>query len=147
MTSGAALEVLARMVAAQGGDATVIENPERLPARAGTQRDVLAAESGVVTRVEPRALGRAIIDLGGGRRVSTDRVLPDVGLEIFAKPGQRVARGDRLGVVHARSATRQTPRSRAVHEAIAIGDGSRRIAAADRLARHDGRCHTVRRAR
>ncbi len=118
--SGAALEKLARMVAAQGGDAAVIEHPERLP-RAPVRRDVLAAESGVITQVEPRALGRAIIDLGGGRRVSSDQVLPDVGLEIFAKPGQRVAKGDRLGVVHARNAEAADAAVTSAQGAIAIG--------------------------
>jgi pyrimidine-nucleoside phosphorylase len=120
VSSGAALEKLAQMVAAQGGDAAVIDHPERLP-RAPIWRDVLAVESGVIAGVEPRALGRAIIDLGGGRRVSSDRVLPDVGLEIFAKPGQRVAKGDRLGVVHARSAEGADATVTSVLEAIAIG--------------------------
>ncbi|MES1259240.1 MAG: thymidine phosphorylase [Gemmatimonadota bacterium] len=120
ITSGSALELLAKMVAAQGGDAGVIHHPERL-ARAPIQRDVLARESGVVVRAEPRALGRAIIELGGGRRVATDKVLPDVGLEVTAKPGQRVARGDRLAVIHARDGQAATRAIEAVHAAIEVG--------------------------
>jgi thymidine phosphorylase len=118
--SGSALAVLGRIVAAQGGDATVIEHPERLP-QAPVQRDVLALESGVIAQVEPRSLGRAIIALGGGRRVASDRVLPDVGLEVFAKPGQRVARGDRLAVVHARKDDAADVALQAVQRAITIG--------------------------
>lgn len=120
VTSGRAVELLARMVAAQGGDAGVIEHPERLP-RAPVQRDVVAREGGIVTQVEPRGLGRAIIELGGGRRVSTDRVLPDVGLEVPAKPGQRVAKGDRLAVVHARTVADAERAVTAVLAAITIG--------------------------
>ena len=122
VSSGRAVELLAKMVAAQGGDPGVIEHPERL-ARAPIQRDVIAGEGGVVTRVEPRALGRAIIELGGGRRVSTDKVLPDVGLEVPVKPGQRVAKGDRLAVVHARSAEDAERAVAAVQGAITIGEG------------------------
>ncbi len=118
--SGSALALLGRMVSAQGGDAAVIEQPERLP-QAPIRRDVLAADSGVITRVEPRALGRAIIELGGGRRVASDRVLPDVGLEVPAKPGQRVGKGDRLAVVHARSVEAADNAVTAVHDAISIG--------------------------
>ena len=118
--SGSALALLGRMVSAQGGDAAVIEQPERLP-QAPIRRDVLAADSGVITRVEPRALGRAIIELGGGRRVASDRVLPDVGLEVPAKPGQRVGKGDRLAVVHARSVAAADNAVTAVHDAITIG--------------------------
>jgi len=121
VASGSALDVLEKMVKAQGGDATVIRHPDRL-ARAPIQRDVVARQGGVVIRVEPRALGRAIIELGGGRRVATDKVLPDVGLEVPVKPGQKVAKGDRLAVVHARTEEAAARAVDAVHAAIEIGD-------------------------
>jgi pyrimidine-nucleoside phosphorylase len=121
--SGAAVELLAKLVAAQGGDAGMIEHPERLP-RAPVRRDVVAGESGVVVQVEPRAIGRAIIDLGGGRRVASDRVLPDVGVEVPVKPDDRVRRGDRLAVVHARSDEAALAAEKALHEAIVIGEAA-----------------------
>ena len=118
---GTALTAFAKMVAAQGGDAATVEDPRRLP-RAPIQRDVRAAETGIIARVEPRALGRAIIDLGGGRREVTDAVLPDVGLEVWAKPGQPVQRGDLLAVVHARTASQADAAVASVLDAISIGD-------------------------
>ena len=121
VASGRAVEVLARMVAAQGGDANVIEHPERLP-RAPVQENVAASREGIVTRVEPRALGRAIIDLGGGRREVTDVVLPDVGLEVPVKPGDQVHRGDVIAVVHARTADQARAAMHLVLAAITIGD-------------------------
>jgi thymidine phosphorylase len=120
VVSGAALALLGRMVAAQGGDVGVIEHPERLP-HAPIRRDVLATDRGVITGVEPRALGRAIIELGGGRRVASDRVLPDVGLEVPVKPGQRVGPGDLLAVVHARSAEAADHAVDSVRAAVTIG--------------------------
>jgi pyrimidine-nucleoside phosphorylase len=119
---GSALAAFSRMVAAQGGDATTIADPSRLP-RAPIQHEVRAVATGMVMQVEPRALGRAIIDLGGGRREVTDAVLPDVGLEVLAKPGQRAQRGDLLAIVHARTAPQATAAAAAVLGAIAIGDG------------------------
>jgi len=121
ISSGAALEVLRQMIAAQGGDPAIVDDP-RLLARAPVQRDVLAERDGVVTQVEPRALGRVIIELGGGRRAVTDAVLPDVGLEVFAKPGAAVRRGDRLAVVHARSQAAADAVAPAVLAAVTIGD-------------------------
>ena len=120
VSSGAALEVFARMVAAQGGDADVIEHPERLP-RAPIRREVMASDAGFIAAVEPRALGRAIIDLGGGRRVASDQVLPDVGLEVPVKPGNRVSRGDLLAIVHARTSEAADAAVNAVRSAITIG--------------------------
>ena len=123
VTDGSAVAALARMVAAQGGDASVIEDPARLP-RAPLQREVLAESGGYVAQLEPRALGRAIIDLGGGRRKVSDVVLPDVGLEVVARLGQQVRTGDLLAVVHARTATQGDAAVLAVRAAIAISDAA-----------------------
>jgi thymidine phosphorylase len=46
-----------------------------------------APRRGFVASVEPRAIGRAIIDMGGGRSKMEDVVDPSVGLVITAKPG------------------------------------------------------------
>ncbi|HEY8061536.1 MAG TPA: thymidine phosphorylase [Gemmatimonadales bacterium] len=118
---GSALKAFARMVAAQGGDAATIDDPRRLP-RAPIQRDVRATATGIIAQVEPRALGRAIIDLGGGRRQVADAVLPDVGLEVSAKPGQHVRHGDVLAIVHARTAPDADAAVATVLGAISIGD-------------------------
>jgi len=118
---GSALKAFASMVAAQGGDVATIDDPRRLP-RAPIQHEARAPATGIVARVEPRALGRAIIDLGGGRRQVADAVLPDVGLEVSAKPGQHVRQGDVLAVVHARTASDADAAVAAVLGAISIGD-------------------------
>ncbi len=122
----------------------VVDHPERLPT-APVQLAVRADRDGTVTQVEPRALGRAIIELGGGRRQVTDAVLPDVGLEVPAKPGQTVRRGERLAVIHARS--------REAAEAVVVDcsrSNSRRRQRARRpspacLACHQRRRHSLRR--
>jgi thymidine phosphorylase len=124
--SGAALERLSQLVAAQGGDAAMVEHPDRLPS-APVRHDVLAERDGVVAHAEPRALGRVIIELGGGRRMVTDTVRPDVGLEVPVKPGQRVSRGDLLARVHARDhadAERVTP---AIRDAIPVADDAESV--------------------
>ena len=123
LTTGSAVEVLRQLIAAQGGDPAIVDHPELL-AHAPVQHDVLADREGVVTQVEPRALGRVIIELGGGRREVTDSVRPDVGLEVFAKPGARVRRGDRLAVVHARTQAAADAAEPGVRAAIAIGDAA-----------------------
>ncbi|MES2124762.1 MAG: thymidine phosphorylase [Gemmatimonadota bacterium] len=118
--SGAALDVLRRLIEAQGGNPAVVDDPALLP-RAPIQHELRADGDGIVALVEPRALGRVIIELGGGRRVASDDVLPDVGLEVFAKPGTTVRRGDILAVIHARSAQAASAAAASVREAITIG--------------------------
>ncbi|HEY4099988.1 MAG TPA: thymidine phosphorylase [Gemmatimonadales bacterium] len=121
ISSGQALERFVAMVEAQGGDAAAVEHPGKLPA-APVRLDVLASRAGIVTVVEPRALGRIIIDLGGGRRTVTDTVDPAVGLEVPVKPGIAVQRGQRVATIHARSHDAAAAAARAIELAIDIGD-------------------------
>jgi thymidine phosphorylase len=99
--SGAPLERFRRMVEAQGGDASILDRPERLRT-APAQRMVEADEAGTVLEVAPRPLGEALIALGGGRTMMHQPVHPGVGFEVRVTPGDGVAKGDLLGVVHAR---------------------------------------------
>ncbi len=122
VVSGAALDVFRKIVAAQGGDPAVADEPSRLP-RAPVRRDITAREDGIVQQVEPRGLGRVIIELGGGRRMVTDHVLPDVGLLVPVKPGDRVRRGDTLAVVCARSIEAASAVEDAVRRAIPVAGG------------------------
>jgi pyrimidine-nucleoside phosphorylase len=119
--SGHALERFIAMVEAQGGDGAAVQDPAKLPT-APVRLDVLASRAGVVTLVEPRALGRIIIDLGGGRRTVTDTVDPAVGLEVPVKPGTAVRSGERLATIHARSGGAAAAAARAIESAIVIGD-------------------------
>ncbi|MEO5824687.1 MAG: thymidine phosphorylase [Gemmatimonadales bacterium] len=118
--SGQALERMAKLVAAQGGDASMVSRPDLLP-RADTLVDVIAQDGGIVTSVAPRPLGRVIVELGGGRRTVDDMVHPEVGLEVFVKPGDTVAAGDLLARVHARSSSDAQHAMRGVHTAITVG--------------------------
>ncbi|MDA1104778.1 MAG: thymidine phosphorylase, partial [Gemmatimonadetes bacterium] len=98
---GQALERFTRMVEAQGGDATIVDYPDRLRS-APSLAEVRAEFDGVVVGVSARVLGDGIVRLGGGRSKVEQTVDPGVGFEVHTSPGTRVARGDLVGVVHAR---------------------------------------------
>ncbi|MEM9755060.1 MAG: thymidine phosphorylase, partial [Pseudomonadota bacterium] len=102
--TGAAAERFGEMVAAQGGPADFTEHwRDRLPG-AGAEVDLFAETPGYVSAIDTAALGRAVISLGGGRRVETDRIDPAVGLTDIASIGMR-ADGERpLLRIHARDA-------------------------------------------
>ncbi|AOI61918.1 thymidine phosphorylase [Burkholderia diffusa] len=102
LDSGAAAERFARMVAALGGPADLIEAPARHLARADVIVPVPSPASGVVQRVDCRALGLAVVALGGGRTRADDAIDYRVGLTALAEIGQRVEAGQPLGYVHAR---------------------------------------------
>ncbi len=123
LDGGVAAERFAAMVAQLGGPADIVEAPERhLPAAPVT----LAAEpatAGIVTGVQVRAVGVAVIALGGGRTRETDPVDHAVGLTEVAAPGERVGPGERpLALVHARDEASAGRACDALRDAYAIGD-------------------------
>ncbi len=97
--SGAAAEKFAEVVAAQGGDPAVLDDPSLLPVAANTT--VLdAPRAGWVTRCDARLIGRAAVRLGAGRTTKEDDIDPAVGFDVLAKTGQQVAAGDPLVRIH-----------------------------------------------
>ncbi|MBI2616484.1 MAG: thymidine phosphorylase [Gemmatimonadetes bacterium] len=99
--SGRAAERFRSMVATQGGNPAVVEDPAVLP-QAKEVGVHTAPRSGYVAAVDPRTIGRAIIAMGGGRRTMEDAIDPSVGFVITAKPGDRVKAGEALASIYAR---------------------------------------------
>lgn len=120
--SGAALEKLGVLIAAQGGNPAVVDDPALLP-QAPCTAVYHAPTDGRVAAVLPRVVGRGIIALGGGRRQVTDTVDPAVGFVITARPGQGVRRGEPLATVHARDDAGLAVGAAVLGEAIVLGDG------------------------
>jgi pyrimidine-nucleoside phosphorylase len=100
---GTALDTLARMIAAQGGDAAVCETPARVLPQAPVIEPVTALQGGVVAAVPARPLGELAGALGAGRSRPGESVDPAVGIEVHVEVGHEVAAGDVLATVHARS--------------------------------------------
>ncbi len=101
VTSGRAAETFARMVTALGGPADLVENYEQHLVKAPVVRSVHA--DGIVARVNARAVGNALIELGGGRRKVGERLDLSVGFSDIAPIGTRVDSATPLAVIHAAS--------------------------------------------
>jgi thymidine phosphorylase len=82
----------------------------------------LAPETGVVIRVDPRVIGRAVIALGGGRQRVEDTIDPTVGFVITVKPGDKVLQGEPIASVFAKDAAGVKVGFEALGQAIVIGD-------------------------
>ena len=101
VTSGRAAEIFGRMVAALGGPADFIENFERHLAKAPVVQPVHA--NGYVVEVNTRAVGNAIIELGGGRRQVGEKLDLSVGFSDIAAVGTQLDGNTPLAVIHAAS--------------------------------------------
>jgi pyrimidine-nucleoside phosphorylase len=105
LASGAAAERFARMIAAHGGDASVIEDPTRLP-HTRQRLPVLARASGYVAAIDPLALAELALTLGAGRTRADQAVDPRVGIELAVARGKAVRRGEPLAYLHVASRAR-----------------------------------------
>jgi pyrimidine-nucleoside phosphorylase len=119
--SGLAAEKFEQIIEAQGGNPKAVEDPSVLP-QALAVEVYAAARTGVVQRVEPRTIGRAITALGGGRRTVDDVVDPTVGFVITVKPGDKVLEGEPIASVFAKDADGVRIGFEALAAAIVVGD-------------------------
>src|SRR5437868_7815557 len=119
--TGKAAEHFQRIIEAQGGNPGVVEDPAVLPQAAECEL-FNAPRRGFVARVEPRAIGRGIIALGGGRTKLDDRVDPSVGFVITARPGDWVEHGEPLATIFARDRAGVESGKQSLRQAIIIGD-------------------------
>ena len=83
-------------------------------------REVVASEAGYVASIDGEALGLAVIGLGGGRQVESDRIDPSVGLSKIVRLGTRVEKGTPLAMVHAAREEAAEAAAAAVQQAIVI---------------------------
>ncbi len=114
--SGRAAEIFGEMVAALGGATDFVERATHYLPIAPVQYPVLATDSGILVSMDTRAIGMAVVGLGGGRATSADVIDPSVGLQEVAVIGQRVAKGDVLAKIAAKT---QADAERAAAEIIA----------------------------
>jgi pyrimidine-nucleoside phosphorylase len=103
LDGGEALERFRRMVEAQGGDPHVVDDPEAVLPRAPVVLPIEADRGGTLAAVNAEAIGSASVVLGAGRIRKGDLVDPAVGLVVSCKIGDRLAVGQPIGEVHARS--------------------------------------------
>jgi len=121
LADGRAAERFAAMVAELGGPADLLERPDEYLPRAAVVRPVHPAEPGIVSAVDTRALGVAVIELGGGRRRAADPIDHAVGLEAVAGIGEPVDVDRPIAVVHAGSDADAERAAEAVRRAVAVG--------------------------
>jgi pyrimidine-nucleoside phosphorylase len=121
IASGAAAAKFKEVIEAQGGNPAVVDDPALLP-QAEAIELFRAWRRGFVAQIEPRAVGRGIIALGGGRTTMEDAIDPGVGFVITVKPGDWVELGEPIASVFAKDQAGLRAGAAALKEAIRIGE-------------------------
>ena len=98
--SGKALQKLADLVEAQGGDADAVYEPSMLP-DAKVKLEVPSTEAGYVSHINAEEVGLVSMHLGGGRATKESTIDLSVGVVLAKKLGDHVEEGESLGTIHA----------------------------------------------
>jgi pyrimidine-nucleoside phosphorylase len=119
--TGRAAEHFQKIIEAQGGNPAVVDDPAILP-QAEEVELFTAPRRGFVARIEPRAIGRGITAMGGGRTTMEDRLDLSAGFVISARPGDWVEMGEPLATIFARDRAAVEAGRAALRLAVLIAD-------------------------
>ena len=107
---GTAFRQMCRWIAAQGGDASYLEDFSKFPA--APTYEVLAPADGYITAMDAEAIGVVAVSLGAGRVTKEDPVDHAAGIRLLKKTGDAIAAGQPIAVLY-------TNRPQAVESATA----------------------------
>ena len=122
LNSGQAAEHFASMVALLGGPHDFMERTSHYLPTAPIIRAVFADDEGTVAKIATRDLGLAVIELGGGRRRSDDKIDHSVGLSNLLGKNFMADMNTPLGMVHARDEESFARAEKIIKAAYTIGD-------------------------
>ncbi|GAA3664276.1 thymidine phosphorylase [Yimella lutea] len=118
LKDGRAMDVWRTMIAAQGGD------PDAELPTAKEAQVIEADADGVVTELDALAVGVAAWRLGAGRARKEDKVQAAAGVQMHAKPGDRVRKGDPLLTLHTDTPEKFERAAEALEGKWAIGESA-----------------------
>lgn len=120
--SGKAAERFSKMVAALGGPSDLMESGANHLPMAPIVREVSAQASGFVQKIDTKALGMSVVELGGGRSKVGDAIDPSVGLQHMIGVGMLVEPDTPLALIHAASQDDADRAEQSVRQAYQIGE-------------------------
>ena len=99
INSGKAFEQMKRWIAAQGGDARVLDDVSLLP-QASVQYELKAPQTGYIHHMDAQKIGESSAILGAGRKTKDDAIDFAAGIVLKEKTGAKVEQGQTLAVLH-----------------------------------------------
>ncbi len=122
LSSGKATEHFSKMVALLGGPADFVERMDQYLAPAPIVRDVFAPAGELISAIDTRGVGMAVVALGGGRRMPTDKIDHAVGFDRLLGLGAKADSQTPLARMHARDEASAADAERRLVAAYAMGD-------------------------
>ncbi len=122
--NGEPAEIFARMVAALGGPRDLMQHPQTYLTAAPVIRPCFPTVGGTISRIDARAVGIAVVGLGGGRRRAEDRIDHRVGLTEVLGIGAETGPHRPLALIHAASEDAAANAAAELRAAFAVSEGA-----------------------
>jgi len=122
LDSGHAAEIFSKMVSELGGPNDLLEAKDKYLPEAQLICPIFPLESGIISAIDVRSVGNTIIELGGGRRVATDKIDFSVGFTEIQGLGARVDPQTPIAWVHARNQSEADIAIKKIQSAFILSD-------------------------
>lgn len=124
LDNGKAAEIFARMVAAQKGPTDFIEQMDKYLPAPMLSKAVYVDKPGIVSAMDTRALGMAVVSMGGGRRQASDPLDYSVGFSEMAQLGDHADNQRPLAIIHAATETAWQEAADAMKRAVTLSENA-----------------------
>ncbi|HEX6127024.1 MAG TPA: thymidine phosphorylase [Pyrinomonadaceae bacterium] len=122
LSSGEALERLRRNIGCQSGDQSVCDDPSKLLDGTVTEVQIKSSRNGFVSVIDTLAIGNALVEMGGGRRLASDAIDHAIGYRCVAPLGTEIRAGETVGVVFCRGESGAAEAIRKIERAYVVDD-------------------------
>ena len=122
LNSGSAAERFAQMIAALGGPTDLMTNPDKHLPLAPIRREIIAPRRGYISKMDTRAMGVAVMDLGGGRHKASDTIDYGVGLSNIKGLGAKVGPRNPVATIFARTEDQADQAEKRILNALSISE-------------------------
>lgn len=119
LQNGEALNTFRAMIKAQGGDVSMVDDPDTLP-QADEQTTITAGSVGYISRADALDVAKAAFELGAGREQKTDVIDQAVGVVLHVKVGDQIQPGDALATIHSNDPAKTEQAEAHLESALAI---------------------------
>ncbi len=118
---GSAYSKFLEMVKAQGGDASIIENTDKMK-KASLKKEVLSPQDGFITFMDAEKIGASSVILGAGRINKEDSIDYTAGIILHKKTGEKVTKGELLAELYTNAEDKIEQAEQLFLSAFSFGD-------------------------
>ena len=99
INNGSALKILSEFIEESGGNKELVNNYDLLP-KAKSVMEIFSEKEGYIKKIKTEEIGKAAMIIGAGRAKKEDEIDHAVGINIFKKVGEKIAKNEKIAEIY-----------------------------------------------